>query len=237
MSTDPNTMRLNKFLATAGVASRRKSDELIAAGKVYVNGEIMTDFSFRVHATDAVEVNGKEIRLPDQHITIAMYKPRGYTTTMDDPHAEKVVADLLPQEYAHLRPAGRLDKESEGLLIFSSDGDFIQQLMHPSYEKEKEYYVETEKPLQDEALQKLRNGIELEEGTTLPATVNREAVNAFTIILKQGWKRQIRRMVKSTGNTVILLKRVRVGKLSVDSQVLAALKPGTCVEVDNTDIL
>lgn len=237
MSTDPHTMRLNKFLATAGVASRRKSDDLIAAGKVYINGEIVTDFSFRVHPTDTVEVHGKAVQLPQEHVTVVMYKPRGYTTTMEDKHAKHTVADLLPKQYKHLRPAGRLDKESEGMLIFSSDGDFIQQLMHPSYEKEKEYVVECEKEVTEKALEQMRTGIELEEGKTLPAKVEQTGPNTFSIVLKQGWKRQIRRMVKVTGNSVTMLKRVRVGKLSLEHSKLAQMQPGELREVDKEDIL
>lgn len=230
-------MRLNKFLATAGIASRRKADAYISEGRVRINGSVVTDFSYRVQPSDRVEVDGQPVEQPQEHHTIVLFKPRGVTTTMDDPHAEQPVSDILPAAYKHLRPAGRLDKDSEGLLVFSSDGDFIQQLMHPSYEKEKEYYVECERAVSDRALEQLEQGIELEEGVTKPARVVRIAENAFNITLTQGWKRQIRRMVKKTGNHVTLLRRIRIGTLSMNSPQLHGMQPGEVREVNKEDIL
>lgn len=231
------TMRLNKFLATAGVASRRKADVYISEGRVRINGTTVTDFSYRVAAGDRVEVDGVVVEQPEQHHTVVLFKPRGVTTTMDDPHAPLTVSDILPAEYAHLRPAGRLDKDSEGLLVFSSDGDFIQQLMHPSYEKEKEYYVECQHTVNDDALRQLEQGVELEEGMTKPAQVRRITDSAFNIVLTQGWKRQIRRMVKQVGNHVTLLRRIRIGKLSMNSPLLHGIQPGEVREVSKEDIL
>lgn len=225
-------MRLNRYIAQCGVASRRKADDLIAAGKVSVSGKTVTDFSYRVKEGDAIEVDGQPIRLKEETIVLAMNKPRGVTTTKSDVHAEKTVMDLLPKEYTHLNPAGRLDRESEGLLILTNDGELLNELTHPSFEHEKEYIVETEQPIHDKALDRLRRGIRMNEGHTGPNEVERLGRKRFSIVLRQGWKRQIRRMVEAVGNSVTMLQRVRVGKLE-----LGTMKPGQYRTVSREDIV
>ena len=224
-------MRLNRFLAQAGVASRRKADDIIAAGRVSVNGDVVTEFSTRVGNTDEVLVDGARVELPSEAIIIALNKPPGVTTTLEDKHAERTVVDLLPRDFPRLVPVGRLDKDSEGLLLMTNDGDLVNELTHPSFEHEKEYHVTCEKSVSDEVLQQLRGGIDLEEGSTGLVAVARMDARSFSIVLTQGWKRQIRRMVEAAGNRVTLLRRVRIGKLHLDD-----LEPGKHRRVARNEI-
>ncbi len=224
-------MRLNRYIAHSGLTSRRKADDFISAGSVTVNGEVTTDFSAQVSNADVVEVNGKRIQTSEATI-VALYKPIGVTTTKSDPHADVTITDILPEKYQALNPAGRLDRESEGLLIVTNDGELAQQLTHPSFEHEKEYEVEVEKNLTDADLQQLADGVKLKEGVTARATVQRLGRKRFSITITQGWKRQIRRMVESVQNSVTILKRTRIGKLS-----LGDMKPGDVKEVNKEDII
>lgn len=231
------SMRLNKFLAACGVASRRKVDAYIEAGRVQVNGETVTDFSTRITTTDIVSVDGEHVSLPKQHTIIAFYKPRGVVTTKGDAHAKQTLLDILPKDLHQLHPIGRLDKESEGLLLLTDDGDLTQQLTHPSFEKEKEYYVSTKNPLTTKQLKALAEGIDLEEGNTGKNTVEQLATHGFRIVLTQGWKRQIRRMVAAVGNDVTMLRRLRVGKLMLGVAPIEHLTTGKWKEIERSDIL
>ncbi len=224
-------MRINKYLASAGVASRRKSEELIIAGRVFVNGEVMEELSYKVQPIDIVAVDGNVVAPVEEKIILALHKPRGVTSTVSDPHADQTVVDFVPQQYSNLVPAGRLDKDSVGLILLSNDGDFIYTLTHPSFEHEKEYYVEVQGTVTDAQLKELSEGIRLEEGNTGKNSVQRKSDNAFMITLHQGWNRQVRRMAGALGLRVKLLQRVRIGKLS-----LGDLKEGEVKRIDKSDI-
>lgn len=225
-------MRLNRYIAHCGVASRRKADEFIAAGKVRVNGKPVTDFSMQVNEQDSVEVFGQRIKLPEQKTILALYKPRGVVSTVRDRHAETTVIDILPQKYKQLKPVGRLDKESEGLLLLTNDGELHQELTHPSFEHEKEYYIELAHPISNTHLQQLQTGIVLEEGLAKAKQVQRQGKRSLSMVLTQGKKRQIRRMVEALGNSVTLLRRVRIEALQLDD-----MQPGEVREITKEQIL
>lgn len=212
-------IRLNKYIANTGLCSRRQADEYIARGQVTINGKVVRELGVKVDPDDdetTITVRG-EILLSRHapHQYIMLHKPVGYVVTMTKEHGERTVLDLLPSSLGVVKPVGRLDKMSTGLLLLSSDGEFIQQLTHPSFEHEKEYYVTTREPLSDEDLETLASGIQLEEGNTGKVPVQRLNENSFTIILTQGWNRQIRRMVKSIDKHISRLKRVRVGNITL----------------------
>jgi 23S rRNA pseudouridine2605 synthase len=229
-------MRLNKYLSQAGVASRRKADELIARGHVVVNGIVADDFSTDVNEKDIVVVKGKVVMPGASHTYVAMNKPEGIVTTMADFHKDEAnVMELLPSYLPNsLKPVGRLDKDSTGLLLFTDDGDLAHELTHPSFEHEKEYIVTCSSAISDTALEQLRVGVTLEEGKTAPATVTRINPKQFRIIIRQGWKRQIRRMVGAVGGNLSSLQRVRIGKLMLDSLHLA---PGETKNIRKEDIV
>jgi len=224
-------MRLNKYIARSGVTSRRKADYLIETGQVSVNGVVVTDF-MDVTDKDEVVVGGKKISLPDESIIIAVYKPSGVMSTLSDRFAKKTIDELLPADLPRLNPVGRLDMESEGLLLMTNDGELHHELTHPSFEHEKEYEVHLERDILNAELEQLRSGVELEEGMTPLVEVQRLAADAFSIVLKQGWNRQIRRMVGAVNNRVTLLKRVRIGKLQLDT-----MQPGETRVVTRAEIL
>lgn len=225
-------MRLNRYIAQSGVTSRRKADDLIKAGRVRVNDLVVTEFSQKVGAADKVEVDGKTIAPPDKKVIIALNKPRGVTTTLDDPHAKRTIVELLPNDLPRLNPVGRLDRDSEGLILLTNDGELHNQLTHPKHGHDKEYIVECEKPLTEKALEELSGGIELKEGNTGLTTVTQINLNTFSIVLRQGWKRQVRRMVEAVDNRVASLTRIRIGKLMLDN-----LESGQLRHVDRSEII
>ena len=163
-------MRLNRYLAAAGVGSRRKCDELIATGRVKINGEVCANFSAQPGPRDHVKVDGKLVHI-DQPLTIVLHKPPGFVCTKSDPHARDTIFDLLPPKLSRLFNIGRLDAQSEGLLVLTNDGKLAQRLTHPRFQVPKEYHVLIRGPLAPPALAQLRQGIDLEEGRTAPATV------------------------------------------------------------------
>jgi len=217
--------RLHKVLARAGVASRRKCEELIAAGRVKVNGEIIATPGRKVDPEhDRIEVDGKLIALPREHTYLLLNKPVGYVSTVRDPQGRPTVMDLV-RTSQRLYPVGRLDTESEGLLLLTDDGELTQRLTHPSYEHEKEYHLWVEGQPTARTLQHLRQGIELEDGFTWPAEVTilrHEAGGTWLrFVIHEGRKRQLRRMCQAVGHPVRRLIRVRMGPL-----ILGDLPPG-----------
>ena len=166
-------MRLQKFLARAGVASRRACEELIANGLVAVNGQVVSELGAKVNpAHDAVAVRGRRVQLPAESVTIMLHKPAGFTTTMSDPHAAHTVAELVPAgQFAGLFPVGRLDTDTTGLLLFTTDGDLGNALMHPRRHVKKTYLVLVEGKMEDETAKRLASGVKLSDGMTLPAEV------------------------------------------------------------------
>ncbi len=155
--------RLNKFIASSGICSRRKADELIESGVVFVNGKKVTELGFLVHDKDKVVVNQQLIR-PVKHEYYRFYKPAGYITTADDEKGRKTIYDILPENLNHLKPVGRLDKDSTGLLILTNDGDLINQLTHPSIKIPKVYLVSVDSVVHPHELEQMAAGIEIEPG-------------------------------------------------------------------------
>lgn len=205
-------MRLQKYLSTAGVCSRRTGEEYIRAGRVTVNGNIVTELGTRVDPEkDRVAVDGKIVRERDEKIYIMLNKPPGYITSRSH-RGEKIVFDLIDVR-ERLNPVGRLDKDSTGLLVLTNDGPLHHRLIHPSFDHEKEYEVETRAPISDASLELLRRGIVLEDGKTRPARIDRLSPCEFRITLKEGRKRQIRRMVEKVDHHVKTLHRIRLASL------------------------
>ena len=211
--------RLQKLLARAGTASRRHAEELIRAGRVSLNGQVAI-LGNRADETDDVRVDGRRLHLsPASHTTLALYKPRGVVTSASDDLGRAGVLDKLPP-IAGLHPVGRLDRDSEGLLLLTTNGDLTLRLTHPRYGHEKEYRVWTGEEVTDDQLHRLESGVELPDGPTAPAQVRRAEAGLF-ITLTEGRNRQVRRMLEALGLTVTRLVRVRFGGL-----FLGDLEPG-----------
>lgn len=213
-------MRLNRFLAKAGAApSRRKADELIASGHVFVNGQPAASMGVDVDPEqDVITIGTKRLTITKERILIALHKPAGYDTSRSDPHAKRVVYVLLPASVRdRVHAVGRLDRDTSGLLLFTNDGDLTQVLTHPSHGHEKEYQLTIEGPLADAERHALENGIRLEDGLTAPAKVHHvrveKASNATTFLLTigEGRNRQVRRMCESIGLNLLALQRLKVG--------------------------
>ncbi len=213
-------MRLQKFLAHAGVCSRRRGEALIAAGRVSVNGQTVTAAGTVVDPqADRIAVDGRVVALETRLVYLALHKPVGYVTSCRH-RGEKVVVDLIdiPQR---VFPVGRLDKDSSGLLLLTNDGRIHHRLSHPSFDHEKEYLVTVDVPMSDAALRQLADGVMLDARPTRPAAVTRLGSSRFRIVLKEGRNRQIRRMVQQVGGRVATLERVRFANV-----LLGKLRPG-----------
>ncbi len=220
--------RLNKYIASSGLCSRRKADELIESGVVNVNGKVVKELGFIVQEKDKVFVNQKLVR-PSRHEYYKFYKPAGYITTCDDEKGRKTIYDLLPDNMLGLKPVGRLDKDSTGLLILTNDGDLINELTHPSIKVPKVYIVTVEARVHPHQLQEMAAGIEIEKGKIAYADVMvLEADNKHTmmqITLYQGLNRQIRKMFEHFGYEVKSLKRVQHANISLDGLRRGEFKP------------
>ena len=211
-------MRLNRFLASCNLGSRRKMDALIMEGRVSVNGTPVDNPGIRVDAAlDRVLVDGNPVSAEAEEALYLLNKPTGYITTMDDPQGRKTVVEFLTDIPWRLYPVGRLDRDTSGLLLFTNSGDLCHRLTHPSFGVEKEYRVTTDAPLTPERRRLLQQGVPLEEGVTSPAQVlGEEGAHCFRLILHEGWKRQVRRMCSGVGFTVLSLERVRYAFLTLD---------------------
>jgi 23S rRNA pseudouridine2605 synthase len=223
-------MRLNRFLAAAGLGSRRSCEELILKGSVSINGSFCRDLSMRVASGDDVRVSGRVVHAIAPR-TILLNKPAGYTTTRSDRHAERTIFDLLPTDAGHLFHVGRLDKESEGLLLLTNDGVLAQDLMHPSKGVDKEYEVVLDKTFSERDAAALRRGTWIEGSVARIESVRNLAPNKIQIILHQGIKRQIRVMLGQLGFKVQRLIRVRLGPLT-----LRGVKPGSYRDLRKEDL-
>jgi 23S rRNA pseudouridine2605 synthase len=223
-------MRLNRFLAAAGLGSRRSCEELIRKGSVSVNGTYVRDLSTRVSETDDVRVHGRTVHAIAAR-TILLNKPAGYTTTRGDRHAERTIFDLLPSDCGHLFHVGRLDRESEGLLLLTNDGPMAQELMHPSKGIEKEYEVVVDKPFTSKDAAALLRGTWIEGAVARVQSVRTLGPTKIAVILHQGLKRQIRVMLGQLGFRVQRLVRVRLGPLT-----LRGVKPGSYRELRPEDL-
>ena len=205
--------RVQKFLSSAGVASRRKAEEFIKSGQVSINGK-KAKLGDKVNPeSDVVKVYGKAVKPAEHKIYIALNKPKGVMVSKSDPRHRKTVFELLPEEIrSKVWNIGRLDFDTEGLLLLTNDGDLTQALAHPKYEHEKEYEVTTQEEPTDAQLEKLRSGVEITTGTTYPAKIKTKN-NKIYITIHEGKKRQVRRMFSSVGLTVSNLKRIRINNL------------------------
>ena len=205
-------MRLNRYLAATGVGSRRDCDELIAAGRVTINGKVCTYFSAQPDPDDHVKVDGKLVRAAPP-LTIMLRKPAGFVSTRKDPHSRDTVFDLLPQKFSRLFNVGRLDAQTEGLLLLTNDGELAQRLTHPRYKIEKEYEVTLDRPWDPVLVPRLLRGIFL-DGQRAQITQLRPVTPAkLRVVLRQGVNRQIRRMFEAVGYRVKHLVRIRIGRL------------------------
>ena len=205
-------MRLNRFLAAAGVGSRRDCDELISSGRVTINGETCTDFSAQPSGRDHVKVNGKLVRVAPP-LTIMFHKPAGFVCTRRDPHVRDTVFDLLPAKISRLFNIGRLDAQTEGLLLLTNDGELAQRLTHPRYKIQKEYEVTLDRPWDAALAPKLLRGICLDGQRATIARLHPVSPTLLRVVLLQGLKRQIRRMFGAVGYHIKHLLRVRIGNL------------------------
>lgn len=224
-------MRLNRFLAAAGLGSRRSCEELIRDGRVTINGKLCTELATQVIPTDSVKANGRLIRT-EQPVYFLLNKPAGYLCTHDDEHsARKTIYDLLPPNLPRLFHIGRLDKESEGLLILTNDGDLSLKLTHPRYKMDKEYAVTLDKPFDFAQREKLLRGFHIEGGWAKAENICKLSDYRVAVTLRQGLKRQIRLMFYKLGYEVRRLTRTRIGPLRDDRLRSGQCRPLTAGEV------
>ncbi len=205
-------MRLNRYLAAAGLGSRRHCDELIQNGQVTINGKTCTDFSFQPGEKDFVKVNGRRVQMEPTR-TIVLHKPAGFVSTRSDPHARDTIFHLLPEKFSTLFNIGRLDAQTEGLLLLTNDGDLAQHLTHPRYKVEKEYEVFLDRAWDRTLSEKLLKGIVLDGQQARLARLREKSRTRLEVILRQGLNRQIRRMFEAIGYKVKHLVRTRIGNL------------------------
>lgn len=218
-------MRLQKVLAAAGLGSRRSCEELIRAGRVTVNGEIAV-LGASVEPGDEILLDGKPVGPAERRTVILFYKPRGVVSTSNDPEGRKTVQDFFRNVPERLYNVGRLDVNSEGLLLMTNDGDLAYRMTHPKFEQEKTYYAVCDGTLTGDEADRLRSGVMLTDGMTAPAKVERirptrTGATSFLITIHEGRNRQVRRMLEAVGHKTLLLRRERFGPLS-----LGALAPG-----------
>lgn len=228
-------MRINKFLAYSGVASRRGADELIKDGVVKINGRICAPGD-EVEAGDNVTVNGKLINVVKKYDYYIMNKPKGYVCTVKDDKGRKTVMDLLPQSKKRLFPVGRLDYDTEGLLLLTNDGDLTFKLTHPKNEVPKTYLVKTEKQVSDEDLIKLRAGVYIDGVKTKKCNVRlietSKNGSKLHITITEGRNRQVRKMFEAVNNNVDFLKRIKIGDLTLTGLNRGEVRQLTAREID-----
>ena len=241
-------MRLQRFLARAGVASRRGSEALMTAGRVRVNGVVCTELGTRVDpAGEAVTVEGVPVALGGTDASLMLNKPAGFLTNMSDPQGRPCVAELVPRDrYPGLFPIGRLDKDTTGLLLFTTDGDLVQALLHPSHHVWKSYVALVDGTLRDGALDPLRDGIELDDGPCAPARCRLldergaravcpygipSGTTAVEVVIHEGRKNQVKRMLSRIGHPVLRLHRARFGALRLSGVEEGAWRELTAGEV------
>lgn len=218
--------RLQKLISAAGITSRRAAEGLILDGRVKVNGIVVTELGSKADpATDTITVDGKPLKIVAKKLYILLYKPVGYMTTLDDPEGRPLVTDLLKDLGERVYPVGRLDYNTEGLLLLTNDGEWANRLMHPRHEVEKEYHVRVRGKVHRSQLEQLANGVEIDGRKTAPAAVHMvkegEQNDWLSITIHEGRNRQVRRMCEAVSLTVVRLRRVRYGSLEV-----GALKSG-----------
>lgn len=220
VAREPEKLRLNRAIAATGICSRRNADELIKAGRVKVNGVPAKELGMQVDPVkDRIVVDGKPL-FKKAYQYVVLYKPKGVVTTCDDERGRRTVIDILPGELQHLKPVGRLDRDSEGMIILTNDGRLAQILTHPSHHVDKTYRVTVEGHIEDSALEIMRKGVRLSEGTTQKAQIHSLKrsgnLSTFVIVISEGRNRQIRRMCAKVGYNVLRLVRERIGALQLN---------------------
>ncbi|MBT1073031.1 pseudouridine synthase [Pelotalea chapellei] len=228
--------RLQKIISAAGITSRRAAEELILKGQVTVNGNVVTELGSKADpAKDTITVNGKPLQVSQKRLYILLNKPVGYMTTLDDPEGRPLVTDLLKEVNERVYPVGRLDYNTEGLLLLTNDGDWANKLMHPSNEIDKEYHVRVRGKAHASQLAQLAGGVLIDDRKTSPATVeviqSSENNDWLSLTIHEGRNRQVRRMCEAVSLSVVRLKRVRYGSLSVGT-----LKPGEFRYLTDTEV-
>ncbi|MBC7962360.1 MAG: rRNA pseudouridine synthase, partial [Steroidobacteraceae bacterium] len=212
--------RLQKIISAAGITSRRASEELILNGQVSVNGVVVTELGTKADpAVDTITVNGKSLSISEQRLYILLNKPTGYITALKDDQGRKLVTDLLQDVPERVYPVGRLDYNTEGLLLLTNDGEWANRLMHPRHEVEKEYHVRVRGKIIEQQLKRMAEGVELEDGKTAPAVVqlvkSGDQNDWISVAIHEGRNRQVRRMCEAVSLSVVRLKRIRYGSLSI----------------------
>ncbi len=228
--------RLHKYIAKCGICSRRKAEELILEGRVQVNGDVITELGTKIKPDDKIMVDGTPVQAQKLYYVV-MNKPKGVLTTMSDPQNRPTIVNYIPTVGAVLKPVGRLDKETEGLLLLTNDGEFAARLTHPRYGIEKEYFALVEGEVSEKSIKRLESGITIEGKRTLPAKAKiihyeqKTNKTQLAITIHEGRKRQVRLMCDAIGNPVKNLKRVRIGPI-----VLKGMRAGMCKILGKTEV-
>ena len=233
-SSGAQKLRINRFLADCGLGSRRSSEVIVTEGRVIINGEVCTSLSTRVGPDDQVEVDGQILKPQYEQINILLYKPRGYICSRDDPQGRSTIFELLPkhlQTQRNIHYAGRLDLDSEGLIVLTNSGNISQKLSHPKTKIEKEYLVSVSSPFQEIHKEQMLRGIEIDSGFGRAVSVEKVSKRNIAVTLEQGLNRQIRHMLMALNYRVTRLIRVRIGDL-VDT----SLKPGSWRFIGKKDL-
>jgi 23S rRNA pseudouridine2605 synthase len=224
-------MRLAKYLAHAGVASRRRAEALVSSGRVTVGGEVVTDPARDVDSASGVAVDGDPVGGAEERVVYALHKPPGVVSTARDPGGHPTVVSLV-DDPRRLYPVGRLDADAGGLILLTNDGELANRLTHPRYEVPKTYCVRVgSPPVREPALRRLREGVELEDGMTAPAKVRRVSADTLELTIHEGRNRQIKRMCEAVGHRVVALRRTRFGPLA-----LGDLQPGASRRLSAAEI-
>ncbi len=225
-------MRLAKYIAHAGVASRRGAEEIIRAGRVTVDGQTVLDPARDVGDIHRVAVDGEPLAGAEARVVYALHKPRGVVSTARDPQGRPTVVELVGRDARRLYPVGRLDADSTGLILLTNDGELAHRLTHPSFEVPRTYRARVSgPPLREPVLQRLRDGVQLDDGATAPARVRRLGAHELEITLHEGRNRQVRRMCEAVGHPVRSLTRIRYGPLE-----LGDLAPGAHRRLSAADV-
>ena len=227
-------MRLAKFLAHAGVASRRGAEEIVRNGRVSIAGKTVTDPARDVDIDSGVAVDGKFLEGPEERMVFLLNKPTGVLSTAADTHGRRTVVDLVPSRGARLYPVGRLDVDSTGLILVTNDGDLAQRLTHPSFEVPRTYRATVRPvPVPERALRTLREGVDLDDGRTAPAKVRQVKPGVLELTIHEGRNHQVKRMCEAVGHRVNTLQRIRFGPLRLDDLPEGAHRRLKAAEVEN----
>lgn len=223
-------IRLNKYIASTGICSRRKAEEYIVSGKVSINGKIINELGTQVQSSDVVCIDGKRIYVEERKVYIMLNKPKGYVTTAKEQFDRKSVLDIVKTK-ERVYPVGRLDMDSEGLLLLTNDGDFSNNIIHPTKHIAKKYEVILKSKITLSAIKSLENGVDIGDYVTRPAIVEKITDNKIHITISEGKNRQVRRMCEAVENKVINLKRIAIGSLT-----LGTLKSGEYVFLNKEEV-